>query len=155
MKINKGEAQITAGKVENFLKINKRVYPSIWDLRVCIAFLCRYGLNSHTWWHLWKNLGSRLSKLVKVPSPDQGKMKNFSFDFILPENNNVIIFLSERRHYVTFHLLGIFRYHWSLIFTFLFTFLFTWKGAGDVKCWNLKLKFGYEIEFESNLQVFF
>ena len=29
-----GEAQITAGRVENFLKINKRVYPFIWDLRV-------------------------------------------------------------------------------------------------------------------------
>ena len=29
-----GEAQITAGRIKNFLKINKRVYPSIWDLRV-------------------------------------------------------------------------------------------------------------------------
>ena len=29
-----GEAQIIAGRMENFLKINKRVYPSIWDLRV-------------------------------------------------------------------------------------------------------------------------
>ena len=33
-KLINGEAQITAGRVENFLKINKRVYPSIWDLRV-------------------------------------------------------------------------------------------------------------------------
>ena len=31
-----GETQITAGRMENFLKINKRVYPSIWDLRVCL-----------------------------------------------------------------------------------------------------------------------
>ena len=34
LKIINGEAQITAGRVENFLKINKQVYPSIWDLRV-------------------------------------------------------------------------------------------------------------------------
>ena len=33
-KLINGEAQITAGRMENFLKINKRVYPSIWDLRV-------------------------------------------------------------------------------------------------------------------------
>ena len=45
------------------------------------------------------------------------------------------IFLSERQHYVTFHPLWIFRYHWSLMFTFLFTFLFTWKMAGDLN-WN-------------------
>ena len=29
-----GEAEITAGRIENFLKINKQLYPSIWDLRV-------------------------------------------------------------------------------------------------------------------------
>ena len=28
--------RVTAGRMENFLKINKRVYPSIWDLRVLI-----------------------------------------------------------------------------------------------------------------------
>jgi hypothetical protein len=28
-KLINGEAQITAGRVENFLKINKREYPSI------------------------------------------------------------------------------------------------------------------------------
>ena len=33
-KLINGQAQITAGRVENFLKINKRVYSSIWDLRV-------------------------------------------------------------------------------------------------------------------------
>lgn len=26
--------RVTAGRMENFLKINKRVYPSIWDLRL-------------------------------------------------------------------------------------------------------------------------
>ena len=55
------------------------------------------------------------------------------------------IFLSGRRHYVTFHPSGILRYHWSLMFTFLFTFLFTWKVAGDLK---FELKFGFEIESE-------
>ena len=30
-----GEAQIPVGRMKNFLKINKRVYPSIWELRVC------------------------------------------------------------------------------------------------------------------------
>ena len=44
-----GEAQITAGRVEKFLKINKRVYPSIWDLRV------RYNLS-------FSNSSSQLSK---------------------------------------------------------------------------------------------
>ena len=34
-----GEAQITTGRMENFLKINKRVYPSIWDLRVSNFFV--------------------------------------------------------------------------------------------------------------------
>ena len=63
-----------------------------------------------------------------------------------------VFFLSERQHYVMFHPLGIFRYHWSVMFTFLFTFfLFTWKMAGDL---NLKLKFGFEIEFELNWKVF-
>ena len=51
--------------------------------------------------------------------------------------NNIIIFLSERWHYVTFHPHGLFRYYWSLMFTFFFTFLFnflfTWKVAGDFK----------------------
>ena len=60
----------------------------------------------------------------------------------------IIIFLSERQHYVTFHPLGILRYHWSLMFTFLFTFLFTWNVAGD-----LKFKFGLclmkSIEFKN------
>ena len=61
---------------------------------------------------------------------------------------NIIIFLSERRHYIMFHPLGILRYHWSLMFTFLFTFLFTWNAAGD-----LKFKFGLclmkSIEFKN------
>ena len=36
-----GEAQITAGRMEHFLKINKRVYPSIWDLRVEHIIICK------------------------------------------------------------------------------------------------------------------
>ena len=47
------------------------------------------------------------------------------------------IFLSERRHYVTFHPLGIFRYHWSLIFTFLFYCFVSLENGG-----RFKLKFG-------------
>jgi hypothetical protein len=59
--------------------------------------------------------------------------------------NNIVIFLSERRHNVTFHPLGIFGHHWSL-FTLLFTFLlFTWKVAGDLK---FELKFGIEFWFK-------
>ena len=38
----------------------------------------------------------------------------------------VIVFLSERGHYITLHPLGIFRCHWSLIFTFSFTFLLSY-----------------------------
>ena len=69
------------------------------------------------------------------------------------------IFLSERRHNVTFHPLGIFRHHWLLMFTFLFTFLFTLKAKGGLKFEILRagLKFGYEIgfEFEFSLEDFF
>ena len=36
----------------------------------------------------------------------------------------------------------------TLLFTFLFIYLFTWKVAG-----SLNLKFGYEVEFELNLEV--
>ena len=64
---------------------------------------------------------------------------------------NIMVFFSERQHYVTFHPLGILRYHCSLMFTFLFTFLSTWKVAGDLK---FKLKFGFEIEFEFKLEGF-
>ena len=39
-KLINGDAQKTAGKVENFLNNNKRVYPSIWDLRVAV-----FGMN--------------------------------------------------------------------------------------------------------------
>ena len=61
-------------------------------------------------------------------------------------------FFLERRHYITFHPFGILRHHWSLLmFTFLFTFLFTWKVVGDSK---VRLKFGFEIEFEFKLEGF-
>ena len=59
------------------------------------------------------------------------------------------IFLSERQHYIMFHPLGIFRYHWLTMFTLLFTFLFTWDGAGD-----LNFEIEIEIEFEFTLEVF-
>jgi hypothetical protein len=56
-------------------------------------------------------------------------------------------FLSERRHYVTFHPVGIFRHHWSLIFNvyFLIYFFVYLESGGRFKIW---LKFGYEVEFE-------
>ena len=41
-KLINGEAQITAGRMENFLKINKRVYPFIWDLRVHTGSFHKY-----------------------------------------------------------------------------------------------------------------
>ena len=37
-KLINGEAQITAGRMENFLKNNKWTNPSIWDLRVMLHF---------------------------------------------------------------------------------------------------------------------
>ena len=50
-------------------------------------------------------------------------------------------FSLERRHYVTFHPLGIFGHHWSLLFNVYFLiYLFVY------------LKFGYEVEFEINLE---
>ena len=45
------------------------------------------------------------------------------------------IFLSERRHYVTFHPLGIFGHHWSLLFNvyfhiYFFVYLFVYLKSG-------------------------
>ena len=44
---------------------------------------------------------------------------------------NKIVFFFQKED-ITFHPLGIFRYHRSWMFTFLFTFLFTWKMAEDL-----------------------
>ena len=53
-------------------------------------------------------------------------------------------FSLERQHYAMFHPFGIFRHHWSLLFTFLFTylftFLFTWKVVGDLRFWLFFIK---------------
>ena len=57
-------------------------------------------------------------------------------------------FLSERRHNVTSHPLGIFRHHWLLMFTFLFTL----KAHGEIL--RAGLKIGYEVGFEFSLEDF-
>jgi hypothetical protein len=77
---------------------------------------------------------------------------NFKVQHIIIE----CIFLSERQHYVTFHPFGIFRYHWSLMFTFLFIFLFPiWKGLGDIKFWDLKLNWDMKLNLSLIWDDFF
>ena len=69
-------------------------------------------------------------------------------------------FSLERQHYVTFHLLRIFGHHWSLLFTVYFHiylliyFLVYLESGGRFKILKFRLKFGYEVGFEFNLEGF-